>query len=157
MKNQLRIWLGSAIMILGVSLPTLEKMIVPVEPSVREVMMITKPSDEMIKLALPLDEVITKKSDEESFAVFNKEFSDRVVNYETKGQAVLGIYSTAIETVFGKRLKEDYDNKIGVVVKQAMEEVMGDYETNLTEKQRKDLQEKFESYSWVLGGDLDNE
>ena len=158
MKKRLRISLGLAIMIAGLSLPTVEKFIVDViepQPSIREVMEIERPSDELIAQVSPIDDVITDKKDEESFAIFNKEFSDRVGNYETKGQAVLDIYSMAGEAVFGTELQDKYDNDILPLVSDLMKEVMEDYDSQLTDEKREALREKFGAVSWTLGGDND--
>lgn len=159
MKNQLRVFVGSAIIILGLSLPTvvpkLENMIVPSEPSVRQVMAIGKPSPEMITFAAPIDKFITDKKDKESFAVFNKEFSDRVDKYKTKGQAVLGIYETSVDAVFGVKLHDSYSGKVGELIESTMTGVMSDYDTELTDAQREQLKTKFAAFAWVLGGDKD--
>jgi hypothetical protein len=85
--------------------------------------------------------------------MFNKEFSDRVVNYDTKGQNILNVYSSAAKDVFGDSLKKEYEDKIGVIVNEAMKEIMGEYEIVVTEEQRKVLSEKFRAYAWVLGGE----
>jgi len=153
MKNQLRIFLGIAIMILGCSIPTLEKMIVPSEPSIREVMKIDKPSDEMVSSIDKLSDIIKDKKDRESFAIFNKEFSNRVSDYEAKGEVILQVYSEAREQVFGKDLKEKYDSKIGPVIVEALKEAMGESNSFMTEEQKKVLRDKFNAVAWSLGGD----
>ena len=155
MKKGLRFWLGVTIITIGTSLPFVEKAVVPREPSVRTVLEIETPTPELIEAVKPLDEVITDKKDEESFSVFNNEFSSRVEGYETKGEIVLKVYASAIEKVFGKDLKEKYDSEVGLIVEEAMSEIIGDYDVVLTEEQRKELQEKFSAYSWILGGEED--
>lgn len=159
MKNKLRLFLGIAIIILGCSIPSLEKLATPLltprEPSIREVMSIERPQDDLRAGALKLDEIVTDKKDEEALAVFNREFADRVSEYDTKGQAVLGIYSAAGEMVFDKELQEKYDGKIKAIVEEAFREILVDYDTQITDEQREALKKKFNSLAWVLGGEED--
>jgi len=159
MKKRLRIILGTAIIILGCSIPLIEKGLVSVivtpEPSIRQVMEIERPSDEMITLVTPWRETITEKQDQESFAIFNEEFSDRISQYEAKGQSVLQIYSSVSKEVFGKKLKDNYGGEVGSLVVEAMESVLGEFDTPLTDEKKLALTERFSAIAWSLGGESD--
>ena len=157
MKNRLRIFLGVAIMILGCSIPTIEKAVVSVvktaQPSIRKVMDIERPTDVLIESSMSIDAIITDKKDKESFAIFNKEFSDRVSSYQAKGQSVLQIYSAVSEEVFGLKLKGKYGGEVGVLVVDTMKSVLGDFNTPLTDQKKAELKDRFNAIAWSLGGE----
>jgi hypothetical protein len=151
MNKHFRFLLGTAIIACGLFLPKFESVFVPSEPEARVVLSIDKPSSELLSLHSGIDKVVTEKKDREVLSIFNYEFSKRLPQYETTVQNYNNVYTYAAKEIFGDSLKGKYDG-LGEYLTKSFQTTLGDKDGFVTDKERKELADKFKTYSWILGG-----
>jgi hypothetical protein len=71
---------------------------------------IEKPSDDIISLVTPVSRLVTDPTDRAKLAIFNQEFSNRIVKYETDNQKVNDVYILAAKKFFKESIKDKYEN-----------------------------------------------
>ena len=150
MSKKLRLLLAAAIISVAALLPYAEGVVVPGEPSVRSVLNVEEPSQELIDVVKANDKVSDKK-DRERLAVFSHEFSGRVPKYETTGQNLQDLYKDAGSRVFGTKMNDKYDNLSELVGKEALRDSIGDEDGFVTPEEREALSKRFSANAWVLG------
>jgi|688.fasta_scaffold30705_3 hypothetical protein len=110
---------------------------------------IKRPSEDVIEKVSPISQIVKNKTDRVQLAVFNKQFAERVVNYNTDLQQLNDLYTLAGEYYFENKLKgkyEDLANKISNLIAS----VTTDDNHILLEEEKKKLSEIFMGLTWLL-------
>jgi len=103
----------------------------------------------VIEKVSPISQIVKNKTDRVQLAVFNKQFAERVVNYNTDLQQLNDLYTLAGEYYFENKLKgkyEDLANKISNLIAS----VTTDDNHILLEEEKKKLSEIFMGLTWLL-------
>jgi hypothetical protein len=107
------------------------------------------PSEDTIKKAKPVADLITDTEDRAKLALFNYEFAQRVVKYDTDAQKLNDLYVKAANNFFEQSLKGKYDSLAGEIEK-LFETVTSEDNHNLDENEKKSIKELFLGLSWLL-------
>jgi len=110
---------------------------------------IKTPTEEIRDRVAIFSELITNKEDREKIAVFNYEFSQRIVGYETTSQQVNDVYSLAGKIVFDKTLVGKYEGLAENIVK-LMEEILTDENHSVNQEEKEMLSQYFAGIAWTL-------
>lgn len=120
-----------------------------IEPSIRENLLLEKPSEELIKQAEPVLSIITEKKDKEKFCLFNYEFANRISKYNGSAQKYNDVYVKAGSLCFNKDFKKYIGLKDFSV--NYMQEVISSKDKFVTEEDKSKLISKYKALAWVLG------
>ena len=81
---------------------------------------IDKPDDAILSLVSPISNIISDPNDRAKLAIFNQEFSQRILKYDTDNQHVNDVYVLAGKNFFKGSLANKYD-KLDVSLKDIFE------------------------------------
>jgi len=131
-------------------LDKIDNIVIPVivKPEVK-ILDIKTPTEEIRDRVAIFSELITNKEDREKIAVFNYEFSQRIVGYETTSQQVNDVYSLAGKIVFDKTLVGKYEGLAENIVK-LMEEILTDENHSVNQEEKEMLSQYFAGIAWTL-------
>ena len=118
------------------------------EPVV-EILNIDKPSDSVINRVKEFSDLITDPTDRSKIAIFNYEFAQRVIGYETTSQQVNDVYSMAGKMFFKKTLVDKYDGLAEKIIA-LLEEIITSENHVVTSEEKNKLNEYFMGVAWVL-------
>lgn len=118
------------------------------EPIV-EILNIDKPSEEVLSKVQEFSSIITDPSDRAKIAIFNYEFAERVIGYETTSQQVNDVYSIAGKIFFQKSLVDKYDGLAEKIIA-LLEEIITNENHVVTSEEKNKLNEYFMGVAWVL-------
>ena len=119
------------------------------EPEAK-ILNIDKPNQDVIDRVELFSDLVTDPSDRAKLAIFNYQFSTRILAYEdSTSQQTNDIYTLAGKTFFKKTLVDKYDGLAENIVK-LMEECIGEENHTLTQKEKELLHEYFLAVAWVL-------
>ena len=76
---------------------------------VAEILSIETPSQETLDIVTPISDLVTDPDDKSKIAIFNYEFAERVIGYETSSQQINDVYSLAGKTFFKNELVNKYE------------------------------------------------
>jgi hypothetical protein len=107
------------------------------------------PSEDTIKKAKPVADLITDIEDRAKLALFNYEFAQRVVKYDTDAQKLNDLYVKAANNFFEQSLNGKYDN-LAEEIEKLFEIVTSEDNHNLDENEKKSIKELFLGLSWLL-------
>lgn len=110
---------------------------------------IKEPSKEIIELVQPISQLVTDPTDRAKLAIFNQEFSNRIVNYTTDNQKTNDVYVLAASYFFNSSLKNKYDGLDAKIV-ELLQSSIGDDNHMLTEAEKLDISTKFMGLAWTL-------
>ena len=82
-------------------------------------------------------------------AIFNNEFSDRILIYNCDIQSVNDVYSLAGKTFFQSSLVDKYDGLSEKLV-DVLKSILSDENHQLTDDEKKDLHTYFKGIAWAL-------
>jgi len=115
----------------------------------QKILNIDIPSQDVIDRVSIFSEIITDPSDKAKIAIFNYEFGERVLEYNTSSQKVNDIYTLAGKIFFQKTLVDKYDG-LSEEITELLKECMTDENHNLTDDERNKLSKYFTGIAWVL-------
>ena len=118
------------------------------EPVV-EILNIDKPANSVIQRVKEFSDLITDPTDRSKIAIFNYEFAQRVIGYETTSQQVNDVYSMAGKMFFKKSLVDKYDGLAEKIIA-LLEEIITNENHVVTSEEKNKLNEYFMGVAWVL-------
>jgi len=110
---------------------------------------IDKPFDKIIKDVSVFSDLITDPSDRAKIAIFNHEFAQRILTYNTDVQQVNDVYSLAGQIFFKKSLVDKYDG-LSERIKDLLIKILSDENHTITTEEKQSLNEYFMGIAWVL-------
>lgn len=110
---------------------------------------IQKPSDEIIAIVSPISKLVSDPTDRAKLAIFNQEFANRVVSYNTNNQQTNDVYVLAGSKFFKDSLVDKYKDLDGELIK-LLESSMGSDNHILTNEEKTDVSNKFMGLAWSL-------
>jgi hypothetical protein len=113
------------------------------------VLNIEKPSDDILQIVTPMAQAITDPTDKAKLAIFNQEFSTRLLKYDTDIQKLNDVYVLAASTFFEDSLKNKYDNLDTNIIK-LIELVTTDENHTITPEEKEKISKNFLGFSWAL-------
>lgn len=129
-------------------LDLLDKPLPEPEPPAK-ILNINTPSEAVKERVEIFAQLITDPSDKAKIAIFNYDFAQRVVGYETTAQQVNDVYSLAGKLFFEKTLVDKYEGLSEEIV-MLLQECMTDENHVLTKDEKYKLNEYFTGVAWIL-------
>ena len=114
-----------------------------------EILDIDRPSDNVIKDVSVFSDLITDPSDRAKIAIFNYEFAQRVLKYNTDVQQVNDVYSLAGKLFFKQTLVDKYEGLSGNI-KRILQQILTEENHIVTQEEKQSLNEYFMGIAWVL-------
>lgn len=114
-----------------------------------EILDIDKPSDQVIKDVSVFSELITDPSDRAKIAIFNYEFAERVLKYNSDVQQINDVYSLAGKLFFKNSLIDKYDG-LAERIQNLLVEILTDENHFITQEEKNSLNKYFMGIAWVL-------
>lgn len=118
------------------------------EPDI-SILNIDKPSEEIIDRVQIFADLIKDPTDRAKIAIFNYEFSNRLISYETNLQQLNDVYVLAAKTFFGSSLVGKYKDLPKMIIG-LINDVTGEENHILSEQEKIDLNQRFMGLAWVL-------
>lgn len=147
MKTRLSLVLAILLILCGVFWESI-KDIVPTIPNTPQVV-IEKPEESIINQWFEVSKSIDDENDRLFLCLFNKEFAERVLNYDVSAQDVNDVYVFAAKEVFGDSLKGKY-KELSKATKDAMVSILGEENHEVIETEKIDLSKTFMGFAWSL-------
>jgi hypothetical protein len=147
MKTRLSLVLAVLLILCGVFWESI-KDIVPTIPNTPQVV-IEKPEESIINQWFEVSKSIDDENDRLFLCLFNKEFAERVLNYDVSAQDVNDVYVFAAKEVFGDSLKGKYE-ELSKATKDAMVSILGEENHEVIETEKIDLSKTFMGFAWSL-------
>tara|TARA_Y100000401_G_scaffold62550_1_gene49693 strand:+ start:377 stop:826 length:450 start_codon:yes stop_codon:yes gene_type:complete len=147
MKTRLSLVLAILLIVCGVFWESI-KDIVPTIPNTPQVV-IEKPEESIINQWFEVSKSIDDENDRLFLCLFNKEFAERVLNYDVSAQDVNDVYVFAAKEVFGDSLKGKYE-ELSKATKDAMVSILGEENHEVIETEKIDLSKTFMGFAWSL-------
>jgi hypothetical protein len=147
MKTRLSLVLAILLILCGVFWESI-KDIVPTIPNTPQVV-IEKPEESIINQWFEVSKSIDDENDRLFLCLFNKEFAERVLNYDVSVQDVNDVYVFAAKEVFGDSLKGKYE-ELSKATKDAMVSILGEENHEVIETEKIDLSKTFMGFAWSL-------
>ncbi len=149
-SSTIRTALGLFIVLVGLFLPQIQERIPdlkprPPVPSVE----IKEPTEAIKQKTLKVAEKVTDSKDRLDLCVFNKVFSERVLEYNANVQQVNDIYTESGKILFTDSLKGKYDG-YGSGVISLIVEITGSENHELTQSERQQISDVFSGLAWNL-------
>lgn len=124
--------------------------IVPDEvDEVEAIINVDKPSEGILTLVSPVAKLVTEIEDRAKLALFNYEFANRIVSYNTDVQQVNDLYSKAGEFFFDKAMKGKYEG-YATGLKSLIQSVTTDDNHILSMDEKQRLKDLFNGLAWAL-------
>lgn len=117
--------------------------------AVNSVLNIDKPSDEVLKKVQPVADLVTNKEHRAKIALFNYEFSERVVSYATDSQQLNDVYVKAAKKFFDSSLDGKYPGFSEGLV-DIFTSVLTDDNHVLSKEEKQSIRELFRGLAWAL-------
>ena len=147
MKTRLSLVLAILLILCGVFWESI-KDIVPTIPNTPQVV-IEKPEESIINQWFEVSKSIDDENDRLFLCLFNKEFAERVLNYDVSAQDVNDVYVFAAKEVFGDSLKGKYE-ELSKATKDAMVSILGEETHDVIETEKIYLSKTFMGFAWSL-------
>lgn len=143
--------IGVIIILIGLFWPQIVERIPEItptpEPNAPAVIEISEPTPAVLEKVSDLSSLVTDEDDRMKLAIFNKIFSERVIEYSGDTQQINDVYVAAAKYVFGDSLKGKYFG-YGSGLTDLMRQIMGDENHELTEQEKLMLQEYYSALAW---------
>lgn len=110
---------------------------------------IQKPNEEIISIVSPISKLITDPTDRAKLAIFNQEFANRILTYQTNNQQTNDVYVLAASKFFKDSLVDKYSDLDSELIK-LLESSIGNDNHILTQEEKKDISNKFMGLAWSL-------
>ena len=149
-SSTIRTALGLFIVLVGLFLPLIQERIPdlkprPLGPSVE----IKEPTEAIKQKTLKVAEKVTDSKDRLELCVFNKVFSERILQYDTDVQQVNDIYTESGKILFKDSLKGKYDG-YGSGVISLISAITGVENHELTQSEKQQISQVFSGLAWNL-------
>jgi len=145
-----RTCLGLLIVLIGLFLPQIQERIPDLIPKPSApVVDIKEPTQEIKEKTLKIAEKVTDDKDRLDLCIFNKEFSERILTYDTDVQQVNDVYTEAAKVLYKDSLKGKYDGYSQGVIS-LVSGVTGNENHQLTQSEKVQLGEVFSGLAWNL-------
>lgn len=118
------------------------------EPIV-EILNIDRPSQSVIDRVKVFSDIVSDPDDRARLAIFNHEFAERIVKYETTSQQVNDVYAMAGKIFFKDTLVDKYDGLSEEIVK-LLTEIMTDENHAVSTEEKNKMNEYFLGVAWAL-------
>ena len=140
--------IGLALLAIGLFWPQIQEripdFIIPSRPSID----IVEPSEEIKEKVSSISSEVVDKKDRLNLTVFNKVFSERVLDYSgVQAQQINDIYTISAKTFFGQKLKGKYEKLAGGLTA-LMSSTLGVEDHVVTPAELQDLNSNFQGLSW---------
>ncbi len=110
---------------------------------------INKPSDQVIEIVKPISDLITDPTDRAKLAIFNQEFANRVISYDTDIQKLNDVYALAGSNFFKDTLVNKYE-KLDSSLVDLVKKICTDDNHILTQEEKNQLSSHFMGLAWSL-------
>jgi hypothetical protein len=110
---------------------------------------IEKPSAQVLELIQPISSLITDPTDRAKLAIFNQEFSKRIINYSADIQQINDVYVLAASEFFKDTLKDKYA-ELDVKLVSLISGVTSEDNHKLSQEELTKLSDYFNGLSWSL-------
>ncbi len=134
--------------VLGFNVDLTNINIIPLVPT-PNILNIEKPSEPILSISNNISDLVIDQDDREKLAIFNYEFSKRILAYNTDCQQVNDVYVIAGKLFFRSTLADKYDG-LAESITNILDSVVGDDNHQLSKSERKALHKYFEGVSWAL-------
>lgn len=142
--------IGVVIILIGLFWPQIVERIPEIptpEPSVPAVIEISEPTPAVLEKVSDLSSLVTDEDDRLDLAIFNKIFSERVLEYSVDSQKINDVYVEAAKNVFGDSLRGKYLG-YSAGLNDLMRQIMGEENHELTDQEKLMLQEYYSALAW---------
>lgn len=110
---------------------------------------IEDPSEEVLDEVSNFKELIVDPSDRAKLAIFNYDFSQRLLAYDATTQQLNDVYVLAAKTFFKDTLVDKYEN-LPENITSLFKKCVGDENHTITDGEKKKLHDHFKGLAWVL-------
>tara|TARA_B100001778_G_C18502641_1_gene590402 strand:- start:377 stop:832 length:456 start_codon:yes stop_codon:yes gene_type:complete len=115
----------------------------------QEIIQVDKPSQEIIDEVKVISDIITDPSDRAKLAIFNYEFANRVLGYDTTSQQLNNVYALAGKNFFESKLVNKYETLSDELVR-IFEKVLSTDNHRLSQDERQEIHDYFMGIAWVI-------
>ena len=119
------------------------------EPAPVSIINVEKPNDAVLGKVKKFSDLITDPTDRAKLAIFNYEFANRVIKYNTDLQKLNDVYVLAAKTFFKDSLKDKYDALPEMIIS-LIQDTTTDENHVLTPNELKSINENFSGVAWIL-------
>jgi hypothetical protein len=119
------------------------------KPQPAAIIKVEEPSDEILAKVSNFSSMISDPDDRAKIAIFNYEFSQRILSYKTTSQEVNDVYSLAGKIFFQDSLVDKYGG-LGEEIISLIKSSIGEDNHTLTQEEKIDLSANFSGLAWVL-------
>jgi len=149
-SSTIRTALGLLVVLVGLFLPQIQEWIPDLIPdNPKPTITIEEPTQEIKDKTLKVAEKVTDTKDRLELCVFNKVFSERILQYDTDVQQVNDIYTESGKILFKDSLKGKYDG-YGSGVISLISEITGVENHELTQSEKQQISQVFSGLAWNL-------
>lgn len=110
---------------------------------------IKEPSKEILDLVKPIANLVTDPTDRAKLAIFNQEFANRIINYESDNQQTNDVYVLAAGYFFSDSINDKYENLDKEIINLLISSI-GEENHILTQAEKNDIAAKFTGLAWSL-------
>lgn len=114
-----------------------------------EILDINKPTDTIIDRVKIFSDLIKDPDDRAKIAIFNYEFAERILKYNTTSQQVNDVYTLAGKIFFKDTLVDKYDGLAEEIIK-LLQEILTDENHTVSSSEKDNLNKYFMGVAWVL-------
>ena len=118
------------------------------EPQV-SILNIDKPTEDIINRVKTFSDLITDPTDRAKIAIFNYEFANQLISYETDLQQLNDVYVLAGKKFFQNSMVGKY-KALPDMITSLIQEVTGEANHVLSEQEKQKLNQYFLGVAWVL-------
>ena len=115
----------------------------------QEIIQVDKPSQEIIDEVQVISDIISDPSDRAKLAIFNYEFANRVLGYDTTSQQLNNVYALAGKNFFESKLVNKYETLSDELVR-IFEKVLSTDNHRLSQDERQEIHDYFMGIAWVI-------
>tara|TARA_Y100000004_G_C8855676_1_gene386727 strand:+ start:263 stop:730 length:468 start_codon:yes stop_codon:yes gene_type:complete len=149
-SSTIRTLLGLLLILIGLFLPQIQERIPDFTPNTPSPSIaIEEPTQEIKDKTLKISEKVTDDKDRLELCVFNKVFSERLLDYDADVQQVNDIYTESGKILFKDSLKGKYEG-YGAGVVSLISEITGNENHKLTQQEKQQISEVFSGLAWNL-------
>jgi len=114
-----------------------------------EILDVEKPSENILKDVQAFSDLITEPSDRAKIAIFNYEFAERILTYNSTVQQTNDVYSLAGKIFFKNSLVNKYDG-LAEKIQNILESILTEENHILTIEEKKQINQYFMGIAWIL-------
>lgn len=139
--------IGIGLILLGLGLGLSQ--IKPIDNKPVILLNIDKPTNDILINVEPISKLITDPTDRAKLAIFNQEFSNRILNYAADNQQTNDVYVLAASYFFKDSLNDKYANLDKELIK-LLESIIGSDNHILSEEEKINISKHFLGLAWSL-------